>query len=969
MLKKLILALLIAASIGAWADVVNLKDQRGSTGGTLPVQSGGDSPDVSLTQGLFAYWKLNELSGVREDVSRPADELLRGIALPTSSYIQGTITGGHTTAATFSVWVWITGALANKYFVDLDDGAGTSVLRLGLDNSYVGTNTQMHGFVTGNNVGYATGGYKTGFQYHIVGVYDGTQSTNATRLRLYVNGVQGSLSFSGTIPASVTAPTRLTIGSKGDGTMVAQGNYYNAAYWNRALSGSEVTTLFNDAVPLNKAATVAALGSSGLVSFWDLNYATAMLGSTLSDSVGSNTLTMVGSPAIAPPYRRKDGSFFYNYVAGLNFSPELTAFTYSIWYRPGSLPAAGATLGVMDKGNSATTSEFGIYLSNTGGASNFKAFVSSTGNSADATTTNATLVNINTWYHLMFIWDGANINLYVNNVAGDSPAFSSSLYNGAGTWNLNGYQNNIIALGSYDSISVANDVIFWNRALDSTERAAVYNGGTALRYQNLSSSVQSGVAQAWDFGYETFFNYASLVGGVAATCSGTQTYGSRSYTSNTGVVNLPLDLTDNNTVLKGGGVGSYAANFVSASSQYLSVDSPWDESTWTAMTVLSWTYRVSGDGGGIGVWDDGASSGLSFLLQPAGTQTVFYVSTNGTAPATSRAGNLVPANEWSLSAGVWNGSNIRVHHISGTYGSVVSATTAFAGPLYNSTRKFLVGAYNNGWSYFNGRMQGTAIWNRELSTAEIEAIYNSGRGLRYEQLSTAQKVGLLEWFPLSESSGNRTGSHGAVVLAPTNTPGRLAGIVNSATTSTGAETLASNTEYLSTTAAAWFQPSDPFTVAIWFNRSGAETMYDNGPMGLNQVGGLGWGGIFTGIVGGSGNNKLDFGVWNTAGAGFQTAASSTIDAGSWNLAIGWYNPVTRKAYLQLNNGSILESATVTGTRNVVGGVYAIGGYDNIRRLSGTYEETAVWGRLLTEVERTYLYNGGASRTYSDGRIQ
>ena len=41
--------------------------------------------------------------------------------------------------------------------------------------------------------------------HHMVAVYDGTQSTNATRLLFYFDGVQQTLAFNGTIPTSVSA--------------------------------------------------------------------------------------------------------------------------------------------------------------------------------------------------------------------------------------------------------------------------------------------------------------------------------------------------------------------------------------------------------------------------------------------------------------------------------------------------------------------------------------------------------------------------------------------------------------------------------------------------------------------------------------------------------------------------------------------------------------------------------------------
>ncbi len=101
-------------------------------------------------------------------------------------------------------------------------------------------------------------------------VYDGTQATNATRLKVYLDGVQQTLTFTGTIPAALQNPTS----AFEIGRFAGLGRYIDAAInrvrlWNIALSAPNVTTLFNSGAGLYHA-SLGALNTSNLKASWDL---------------------------------------------------------------------------------------------------------------------------------------------------------------------------------------------------------------------------------------------------------------------------------------------------------------------------------------------------------------------------------------------------------------------------------------------------------------------------------------------------------------------------------------------------------------------------------------------------------------------------------------------------------------------------------------------------------------------------
>jgi hypothetical protein len=77
---------------------------------------------------------------------------------------------------------------------------------------------------------------------HFVMAYDGGQSTNATRLRLYVNGREQTLSFSGTIPSTAISSSVVAIGA-GSGVYAAA-KIADVSLFRSALNSTQVWQLF-----------------------------------------------------------------------------------------------------------------------------------------------------------------------------------------------------------------------------------------------------------------------------------------------------------------------------------------------------------------------------------------------------------------------------------------------------------------------------------------------------------------------------------------------------------------------------------------------------------------------------------------------------------------------------------------------------------------------------------------------------
>jgi hypothetical protein len=76
---------------------------------------------------------------------------------------------------------------------------------------------------------------------YLVAVFDGAGATNADRLKIYVNAVSQTLTFTGTIPATVPASTASVLfGTWGALTLFLNGKMDDARIYDRAFSASEI---------------------------------------------------------------------------------------------------------------------------------------------------------------------------------------------------------------------------------------------------------------------------------------------------------------------------------------------------------------------------------------------------------------------------------------------------------------------------------------------------------------------------------------------------------------------------------------------------------------------------------------------------------------------------------------------------------------------------------------------------------
>ena len=150
----------------------------------------------------------------------------------------------NATALTIHFWAYSTSS-SNRILLDFKEGTSRIVIQ-----RY--SNSKLYLYVNGINAEY-TNSTSLNTWYHITYVFNGSESSNSNKLKLYVNGVEiAGASFSGTVSTSIGAFTSAMESKIGalynlfnPSTYNWQGDIGPIHFYNRALSSTEVLHNYN----------------------------------------------------------------------------------------------------------------------------------------------------------------------------------------------------------------------------------------------------------------------------------------------------------------------------------------------------------------------------------------------------------------------------------------------------------------------------------------------------------------------------------------------------------------------------------------------------------------------------------------------------------------------------------------------------------------------------------------------------
>jgi RHS repeat-associated protein len=531
-------------------------------------------------------------------------------------------------------------------------------------------------------------------------------------------------------------------------------------------------------------------------------------------------------------------------------------------------------------------------------------------------------------WHTVIAWhDSVNntINIQVDNGTVVSAPYSSGTTDT--TYPLT-FGANSTGIGSLDGR--IDEAALYKRILTPAERAWLYNNGAERVYSEVNPLVNPGTS------------------GLVSWWAMDEASGSRldSHGTNT--------LTDNNTVTSASGLKSSAANFVAANLEFLSIsDNPSISTGNIDFTLVADVYlNVTNTTMIIANKGDKSFAKDYTLFYDASLNKFALRVGNGSTNTAVWSTNTVSAGQWYTII-AWHDSvndtlNIQVNN------SLVSSL-AYAGGATDSTFPLSIGAHADGASALDGRIDEFALYKRVLTANERAWLYNNGAGRSYfdvNPLVNPGTNGLVSWWALDEASGARNDSHGANTLTDNNTVTSASGLKSNA-----AAFVPANAEYLSVADNAGLSGGDVgFTLVanVYLNSTTNYLVIANkGSANYTDYR------LVYNIDVSSFLFRVGNGITNVA------VNSSPVVTNTWYTVIAWHDSVNNTINIQINNGPVSSINFTGGTIDTVYPLTIGANSDGTQGLDGRIDEVALYKRVLTAAERTWLYNNGSGRTYME----
>jgi len=408
-------------------------------------------------------------------------------------------------------------------------------------------------------------------------------------------------------------------------------------------------------------------------------------------------------------------------------------------------------------------------------------------------------------------------------------------------------------------------------------------------------------------------------------------------------------LTNNNSVTYSTGKINNGANFVRASSQYLSKVDDTSLDLSANMSVSFWLNLSSLPG----------TNETQGLVTKDNTYGIYYQDSAGT----KRFGMFsVLSSSYTFHTFNTTLSTSTFYHVtwtkSGTTSSLyingilVSSGSATA-TMDNTTGSFFLGLGDGAGEYLNGQLDEVAIWSRALSADEVSQIFNSGRGNSYPFTATPPLYGGVAYYKLDETTGNAVDSIGGNTATNTNVT-YAAGKINNGAVFNG------SSAKLAIGSTSTLQLTTAVSIASWFkmSSSSAGIIYSKDSEALGGY--LGYG-IYANIPS-TGNLRMR--VRTGSGATFSDldTTGKSYNDNTFHLVVAVYNAGVQKVYV---DGTLVStggsgSSIYWATPQVPNiGVSSIS--DNW--FNGLIDETSIFSRELSQTEITALYNSGLGNQY------
>jgi hypothetical protein len=238
--------------------------------------------------------------------------------------------------------------------------------------------------------------------------------------------------------------------------------------------------------------------------------------------------------------------------------------------------------------------------------------------------------------------------------------------------------------------------------------------------------------------------------------------------------------------------------------------------------------------------------------------------------------------------------------------------------------------------------------------AEAEGYSSSNQDSDVElQVALSVRDKFTSWWDLDEASGTRADAHGSNNLTDNNT-------VVSATGKKGnaADFTRANSEYLSVADNSTLDAGDiDLTLGCWVK-------LDSKPASMGIMGK--WDGDTEYILYyNTSSDRFQFIVNDGSGTTLVNADTlGSPSTGTWYFIMAWHDEANDTINIQVNNGGVDSEAHSTGIK-VGTATFALGRFSASNYFDGQMDSPFLAKDLFTSDEKTWLYNGGAGRSYEE----
>jgi len=178
-----------------------------------------------------------------------------------------------------------------------------------------------------------------------------------------------------------------------------------------------------------------------------------------------------------------------------------------------------------------------------------------------------------------------------------------------------------------------------------------------------------------------------------------------------------------------------------------------------AMTVSYWFKGLSANASATGVGKLGNNGTRGFALtRTNGNAIYFFIAPTASSLVSAVATPTLSNTQWYHLVGVYTPSTSMVIYLDGV--PIQTLTTGVPASQYNGSNNLQIGNRGDNYAWFNGEISNVAIWNTNLSAAEITSIYNQGVP---SNLNTFSGTAPVSWWQIGSNSSfnpNPTGAEG-----------------------------------------------------------------------------------------------------------------------------------------------------------------------------------------------------------------